>query len=50
MDNDYETHRNVLLQKKNTRTVGSPGELSVIGYTVNEIGQRVQRNLSGEIK
>ncbi len=50
VDNTYEAHRNVLSEKKNTRTVGTPGELSVIGYTVNEIGQRVQRNLSGEIR
>ena len=50
VDNDYEPHRDVLLQKTNTRTVGTPGELSIIGYTVNEIGQRVQRNLSGEIR
>jgi RHS repeat-associated protein len=50
VDNTYETHRNVLSEKKNTRTVGTPGELSVIGYTVNEIGQRVQRNLRGEIR
>ena len=50
VDNDYEAHRNVLFQKKNTRTVGTPGELSVIGYGVNAIGQRVLRNLSGEIR
>ncbi len=50
VDNTYETHRNVLSEKKNTRTVGTPGELSVIGYTVDELGQRVQRNLRGEIR
>jgi RHS repeat-associated protein len=50
VDNTYETNRNVLSEKKNTRTVGTPGELSVIGYTVNEIGQREQRNLRGEIR
>jgi RHS repeat-associated protein len=50
VDNTYEANRNVLSQKKNTRTVGTPGDLSIIGYTVNELGQRVQRNLSGEIR
>jgi RHS repeat-associated protein len=50
VDNTYETHRNVLSEKKNARTVGTPGELSVIGYTVNELGQRAQRNLRGEIR
>jgi RHS repeat-associated protein len=50
VDNTYEANRNVLSEKRNSRTVGTPGELSVIGYTVNEIGQRGQRNLSGLIR
>jgi hypothetical protein len=50
VNNTYETHRNVLLQKTNRRTINTPGDLSVIGYTVNELGQREQRNLSGEIR
>jgi YD repeat-containing protein len=50
VDNTYEANRNVLNEKKNIRTVGTPGELSVIGYTVNKIGQREQRNLSGLIR
>jgi RHS repeat-associated protein len=50
VDNTYEANRNVLIEKMNTRTVGTPDELSVIGYTVNKIGQREQRNLSGLIR